>query len=379
MFQNKHDVLPDETHDEFAREEFCGTMRRFFTETLWPGNNDIYQGRQLPAFEQRHGRAPRDRQEVQGLMEETFYYRASNLFGRCAQEILWDTVGETIERQLPALIAKSKPKPGDKGTLTLDPDLEIPKYIDAVDIHVMPGNFHTELCDDDVFQGALYDRGVFYFGYGSQGADGDRLGQAMVSYVKTHYPDFNPRRILDLGCGVGFSTLPWKDAFPEAEVHGIDVGAPMLRYAHARAESLGREIHFSQQNGASTNFPDGSFDLVCLCIVTHEAPVSVNKAFFKEANRLLAPGGLLLFDGGPRPALPPERDLLASWFTHNVNEPFAAGLRTLVYPDCLVEAGFRAENTFESGRMPAVYLAGMSRTQDNKQGLGFAYAGAFKD
>jgi hypothetical protein len=44
--------------------------------------------------------------------------------------------------------------------LTLDPALAMPRYIEAVDIHVMPGNFQTETTRDDVYAGALYDRGV---------------------------------------------------------------------------------------------------------------------------------------------------------------------------------------------------------------------------
>ena len=39
------------------------------------------------------------------------------------------------------------------------------------------------------------------------------------------------------------------------------VGAPLLRYAHARAEMLGRKVHYSQQNAESLDFADGSFDL----------------------------------------------------------------------------------------------------------------------
>lgn len=377
MFQTKHEVLPIETHDEFARAEFCGTMRRFFTENLWPGANDIYEGAQLPAFKRKHGRAPADLHEVQALMEETFYYRAVNLFGRCAQEILWDTVGETINRQLPELIEKSRPKPDAKGTLVLNPDLAMPKYMEAVDIHVMPGNFQTEICQDDVTQGALYDRGVFFFAFGGQGLEGDRLGAAMVSYVTRHFPDLKPSRILDVGCGVGFSTLPWKDRFPEAEVHGIDLGAPMLRYAHARAESLGRTIHYSQQNGAETNFADGSFDIVAASLVTHEVPTHVNKAIFKEAHRLLAPGGLLIVDGGPRGKQPPERELFSNWFMNNANEPFIAGVRRMTFPDCLIEAGFPLENTFQTGRLPAIHLSRMVQTKPGEN-TGFNYVGAIK-
>ncbi len=378
MFQKDHDVLPKADHDEFSRQEFCGAMRKFFTETLWPGNYDVYKGKMRPQFEREHGREPNDEDEVQALMRESFYYRASSLFGRCAQEILWDTVGECIERQLPELIEKAKPKPGARGSLRLNPDIPIPKYVQAVDIHVMPGNFHTELGEDDVMAGALYDRGVYYFGYGGQGEEGDKLGWAMINYLGGAFPDFKPKRVLDVGCGVGFSTLPWKKAFPDAEVQGVDIAAPMLRYAHARAESLGVEAHFSQQDATRTDFPDGYFDVVVLCLVTHECPLQVNKAIFREANRVLAPGGMLLVDGGPRPKAPVEQQHFSGWFNHNVNEPFAVGMRRATFPEVLIEAGFDADKTFESGRQPAVFLQGMNKSSAAPKGVGFAYAGAFK-
>ena len=378
MFQTQHAVLPQPNLDEFAREEFCGTMRRFFTETLWPGAAEVYRAKAAPAFQRRTGRKPANRREAEEALEETFYYRASNLFGRVAQELLWDTVGETVERQLPDLIARARPKPDALGSLTLHPEAPLPKYIQSVDIHVMPGNFHTELGPDDVYQAALYDRGVYYFGYGSAGPEGDKLGVAMAAYVQETFPDFNPKRILDVGCGVGFSTLPWKAAFPDAEVYGIDLGAPMLRYAHARAESLGKAIHFSQQNAGQTDFPDNYFDLVTSCLLTHECPVAVNKANFREAHRILAPGGVLLVDNEGDAELAPEQDLFASWFSNNVNEPFAAGLARMKFPDVFAECGFPADRLFGTEAMAAAYLDATSATQAEASGVAIAYAGAVK-
>ena len=39
-----------------------------------------------------------------------------------------------------------------------------------------PGNFHTEIRDDDVYAGALYDRGVYVFAFGGLGAQNEGLG-----------------------------------------------------------------------------------------------------------------------------------------------------------------------------------------------------------
>jgi SAM-dependent methyltransferase len=247
MFQEQHAALPAATHDEFARQEFCGSLRKLFTTELFPGGADVYYKRQLPAFEAKQGRAPNSPQEVKRLTDESFYFRGANVVGRAAQELVWDTVGESIERQLDALNERAKPKDSDLGTLRLNPDMDIPKYIDAVDIHVMPGNFHTEIDKDDVYAGALYDRGVHVFSFGGLGAQNEGLGVAQAALIRERFPDFKPKRILDVGCGPGFTTLPWKDYFRDAEVHGIDVGAPQVRHAHARAEALGVEAHFSQQ------------------------------------------------------------------------------------------------------------------------------------
>jgi SAM-dependent methyltransferase len=358
MIQDVHEILPTATHDEFAREEFCGALRRLFTTELWPGYKDIYYGKMLPAFRERHGRDPEAVREVSELMSESFYARGVSLLGRTAQEMLWDTVGESIERQLDTLIDKAKPRGDAKGTVALHPEMEIPKYIEAVDIHAMPGNFQTELCADDVFAGALYDRGVHVFAYGGLGSQNQGLGVAVAEFLKARFPDLAPRRILDIGCGPGFTTLPLVDAYPDAEVYGIDVGAPMIRYAHRRAESLGKRVHYSQQNGADTDFPDNHFDVVYSMLVNHECPVPVTEAIFKEAHRILRPGGILLQDGAAvRREMDPFSEYMNSWFMHNVNEPFSASFRKLDFPKAFENAGFPAENLF-SGQREAVYLKG---------------------
>jgi trans-aconitate 2-methyltransferase len=48
-------------------------------------------------------------------------------------------------------------------------------------------------------------------------------------------PTSNPRRILDLGCGAGLSTLALAEAFPKAEIVGVDLSPDMLTSAAKRA------------------------------------------------------------------------------------------------------------------------------------------------
>jgi ubiquinone/menaquinone biosynthesis C-methylase UbiE len=360
MFQSQHSVLPIANHDEFARQEFCASLRKLFTTQLWPGCRELFDKRLLPLFRQRHGRDPESAAEVFSLLRESFYFRGTELLGRTAQEMVWDTVGESVERQLDELNARAKPKSsrGRRGSLRLNPQLSIPRYMQAVDIHVMPGNFHTDRSVDDVYAGALYDRGVYVFSFGGLGGLNDNYGHAIAEFLKERFPKFKPRRILEIGCATGMATVPVAQAFPRAEMHAVDLGAALLRYAHARAESLQARVHFSQQDACHMDFPDDHFDLVYSIIVTHECPVPVLRTMLKEIHRVLKPGGIMLHDGYfDPPPLAPLDEVMNTWFARNANEPFSYGFRRFDFKKAFVAAGFKAESRF-SGTREAVYLKG---------------------
>ena len=157
-----------------------------------------------------------------------------------------------------------------------------------------------------------------------------------------------------MGCGPGFTTVPWKEAYPDAEVYGVDVGGPQVRYAHGRAESLGVPIHYSQQDATATDFLDGYFDIVVSMLVTHECPQPVIRGLFREAHRLLAPGGLTLHDGGASYASDPFENLLTSWFGNNANEPFSAGFKALDYDAAFLDAGFTRDELVRGTRDPGL-------------------------
>jgi ubiquinone/menaquinone biosynthesis C-methylase UbiE len=170
-------------------------------------------------------------------------------------------------------------------------------------------------------------------------------GRATLAYIKERYPDINPKRILDLGCTIGNSTLPYVDAFPDAEIYAIDVGAPSLRYAHARAECFGKKVHYMQQSAEGTEFPDGHFDLVVSHGLLHETATQATKNILKEANRLLAPGGVTMhadpqFDIG----LNLHDQFMHDWDTRNNAEPYWGKLHDLEPRDLMRDAGFPSQN-----------------------------------
>jgi len=347
--QFQHAMLPQPTHDELARQNFVKSLRTHLFKNLVPGNKVIYEKVVKPKFEQEHQRPPENRYEIRELMEHQPHYRWLNALKRINQEMLWESVNASVDRHLPDLIERAKDKGSELGTLTLDPNFQIPIYQKAVDIHCMPGGYHSEFTADDVAAGATYDRGVYVYGMGWLGPLNDDMGLSIVqNYLLPEYPDFRPQKILDMGCSIGNSTLPYVDAYPDAEVYAIDIGASMLRYAHARAESLGKRVHFSQQNAEHTNFPDESFDLVVSHILLHEIPPPAIRKVMQECYRLLAPGGMMLHVEAP---LYRHMDTYSQFMydgeTVNNNEPFWSAMRDLDLVALVSKVGFAADQVFE--------------------------------
>ena len=181
--------------------------------------------------------------------------------------------------------------------------------------------------------------------------------------MRRERPEFRPARILDLGCSVGHSTLPYVDAYPQAEVHAIDVAAPMLRYAHARAEAMGKRVHFSQQNAERTNFPDGSFDLVVSHILLHETSAQAVRNVIAECYRLLRRGGLMIHAEVPQyEGMEPYDQFILDWDTYNNNEPFWGYMHDMDLAKLARDAGFEAGNIVQT-MAPSAFEEAQARTR----------------
>ena len=361
--QHRHGMLVEPDRDELARQEFVRSFKAFIQSGIVPGVHACYQAEVKPAFEQREGRAPKDRHEIRRLMVQHPVFQTYASMQRVSQELQWDTVLDSVERELPELVqraaagAPGTPGAAPLGSLALDPSLPLPKYVTGVDIHCMPGGYCQDGGPGDVAVGALYDRGVYLYALGMMGPLNDDIGGSAAKFVRDHYPEFRPRRILDMGCTVGHSTLPFVDAFPGAEVHAIDVGAALLRYAHARAESMGRRVHFSQQDATRTNFPDGHFDLICSSILFHETSGKALPAILRECHRLLAPGGIAVHgDLPPFWAMDEFNQFMLDCETYYNNEPYWGAMREVDQVAESVKAGFRPGNV-EFRMAPSAYRA----------------------
>ncbi|WP_318700253.1 MULTISPECIES: class I SAM-dependent methyltransferase [unclassified Roseofilum] len=340
----QHPVLPKATHDERARQEFVMSFKGYLQHKIFPSIKTLYEQEIEPELTAQNTPNPQP-WEIRRLMKKQPRYQWMGALKRLNQEMLWQSVSMSVERQLSELIERSKPKHPSLGSLTLDPNFTIPSHQTQVDIHCMPGGYHTEDQDDDVTAGAIYDHGVYLYGLGWLGSLNDDLGQSLIHhYLKDEYPQFQPQNILDLGCSVGHSTLPYVEAYPEAEVHGVDLSAPLLRYGHGRAEALNRRVHFHQQNAESMTFADGSFDLIVSHILFHEIPVSAIRRVLKECDRLLRPGGMMVhLESPPYSYLTPYQAFLFDWETANNNEPYWSAMKIQDLAALTTEAGFKPD------------------------------------
>jgi len=374
--QHQHAALPAATHDELARQNFVQSLKVHLATRVSPGNKTVYEHRAAPRFSREHRRPPKDRHEVRSVMQHEPYYQTWSTLLRTSQEMMWDSVNVSVERQLPALRGQVAAKRDTLGSLTLNPDLPIPAYHTAVDIHCQPGGYHTELVPDDVAAGATYDRAVYIYAMGRLGALNDEMGQSVVLHLTEQYPDFRPARILDMGCTVGHSTLPYVNAYPDADVFAIDVGAPVLRYAHARAETLGKRVHFSQQNAEHTDFADASFDLIVSHILLHETSSAAIRAIMRECHRLLKPGGLMLHQEVPQyEGMSPYDAFILDWDTYNNNEPFWGTVHSMDLQKRAESAGFAAGNVIQT-MIPSALERAKARTE-KFQGGDFGGGGAW--
>ncbi len=144
-----------------------------------------------------------------------------------------------------------------------------------------------------------------------------------------------PRRILDLGCGTGSTTLLLKQAFPYATVTGLDLSPYMLAVAQDKSEHADLEIHWQHGTAEATQFADGSFDLITASLLFHETPPAIAQAILAESRRLLTPGGQILILDGNQQTL---RSL--DWLNNIFEEPYIQAYAAGNLDAWLGKAGF---------------------------------------
>ena len=349
----QHSLTLNKNLDQRARERFTSSMRAWvLTDLAAQMQADYVQASAETNDSHESGEAVHEFLKERGLFK---WY--SSL--RCAtQELVWQSVLRAIESDpdsVQNISAAATPKHG--GSLVLDDSIDLPDYIDTMDVHLMPGNYqggHSQGAE----AGVVYDNGLDVFSFGVMGKNLDDIGHSMANFTRLKWPELNPKLVVDVGCTIGHNTVPWKQTFPEAEVHGLDAASPCLQYGHARAEAMGVPIAFKQALCDALPYSDNSVDVVFSSMFLHELPTPIIKAFFNEAHRVLKPGGVLInMELPPNDALGAYDAFYLDWDCFYNNEPFYKDFRDLSYSGLCSDAGFAKQDFFQATMPRFTYVS----------------------
>lgn len=121
------------------------------------------------------------------------------------------------------------------------------------------------------------------------------MADAIAAEIARHYGGLKGLKILDLGTGTGNAAIRIARQEPDCEVVGLDLSPGMLALARQKVEERGLK-NITLAEGSYTRelpFPEGSFDAVSGCSTFHHICPEEKRAGFRQAYRVLKPGGLL--------------------------------------------------------------------------------------
>lgn len=340
-------------HDEAARHRFVSILKAYANDDLEEALAVRYEERLKPAYASQHGAVPCNRAQARPIFERDPLYQLWGSMVYVSQTLMWETVGTTCRRLQPQMQVRAKEVTAQpRGSLMLDSSLEIPEPIANAEIHRQPGGYFGNGSADDLYAAVVY-LGTVELYRGAKGLAAPApvgepgMGRFILSVLKKRYPDLKPRRILDLGCGPGTETLAYAEAFPEAEVHALDLSAPFVTFGHAWAEDCGVTVHFRQADAQRTAYSERYFDLVVSHILFHETWYDQVPRIFAEAYRLLTRGGVFLNADVPyQPSrLSMSKQVTNDWQVRNNGEPFWTGFAETDVLDLLARAGFESSKS----------------------------------
>ena len=145
-----------------------------------------------------------------------------------------------------------------------------------------------------------------------------------------------PTRILDVGAGTGICSRLLSGQYRSARVISVDCSTPMLRVARGRAPRWFSKHTYACGDAESLPVADASIDLLVSNLMLPSCPSQ--DAVLAEFNRVLTPGGLLMFS-----SLGPDtlRELRDSWMAVDRDVHVHAFIDMHDLGDALLRAGLR--------------------------------------
>ncbi len=323
--------------------EFITSFRRLAIQEMFPKVAEHGEVALAKALEEGEVKSPEEGEvvklsEIRDVFGKNPVTPTFQRFVRTQQEMMWRRTRESFYQDIDGVMASmAHAEEAHPERIHIDPDFIEPDYARR-EIHCQPGGY-----TDDPMGGVVFHYGtkVFYEGFNDQ----DELHIELAEKA-TVPADGKVERILDIGCSIGQATTVLKDLHPQAEVWGLDVGKPMIRYAHARAVNMGKEVHFKQGLAEDSGYPDGHFDMVLSYILFHEVPVAKMKEIIAETYRVLRPGGTFAiyeFPSNDKNQVTAANRFLIDYDSKNNCEPYSPGFVASDFRGIIETAGFEVE------------------------------------
>lgn len=174
--------------------------------------------------------------------------------------------------------------------------------------------------------------------------------------------DTTPVYATDLGCGTGLSMYMLDSKWPSIQkVTGVDLSTYKLAVCMDKKSMMpaakGDKYNVVHGYAEASPVESSTQDLVSLCLVAHESPRWVSEAIFKEAYRILKPGGSFTMLDLDKDNL---ENLLVNPFVAAIykrTEPYMSEYLSLTPKEALEATGFTVTSIDNASRSHRVFVA----------------------
>ena len=148
-----HALALERNRDTRARERFVSGLRGFVLNDLAATMRADYESGVAAGLNKDAAGEPLDGADVHRAMRGREIFKAYSSARCTAQQMVWGrcdgTASNSSAGNSTARARAWRTRAEAGGSLELDPQLELPRYVEAVDVHLMPGCYYKEYGGED--------------------------------------------------------------------------------------------------------------------------------------------------------------------------------------------------------------------------------------